>query len=292
MNAATSRLALRARSISSADVTRVFHSGVRIAAPIQPPIVVRDRGDVNPGPLSASAGAIELVRTDIDQRVGVSVIRVLEDDDVFAAGMRAGQAQREFVGFAAGIHDEADAQRLRHAAGEPLRVAHYVVVQIARVGVEQRRAALARHALPWMAMADQRHIVVDVEVRAPGVVVQILHPSANDLQRLAIRNAEIARRALRAARPASHPRSARFAVDLAAGMASNKFGSGESWSTPGAATQRPHRENRCRDRASPESPGNEDAEANRRFPESSRCARISHRARSAARREDGATCRG
>ena len=43
-----------------------------------------------------------------------------------------------------------------------------------------------------MAVADVRHVVVRVEVAAALVVVQILHPSAHDLHRIAIRDAEIA----------------------------------------------------------------------------------------------------
>ncbi len=64
---------------------------------------------------AAASGAIKFVRADVDERGGVAVVGVFEDDHVFAAGVCAGQAQREFVRFAAGIHEIADAQRLWHA---------------------------------------------------------------------------------------------------------------------------------------------------------------------------------
>src|SRR5437016_6002548 len=64
-------------------------------------------------------------------------------------------------------------------------------MKIARVGVEQRELRLRRLDHAWVAVPYERHVVVNVEVRAPRVVIQILHPSANDFQRTLIRDAEI-----------------------------------------------------------------------------------------------------
>ena len=41
------------------------------------------------------------VRTDVDERGGVSVIRVIEHDQVARFRVRACEPEREFVGFAA-----------------------------------------------------------------------------------------------------------------------------------------------------------------------------------------------
>src|SRR5580658_2889472 len=42
-----------------------------------------------------------------------------------------------------------------------------------------------------MAMADQRNVIVNVEKGAASVVVKVLHPAADNFQRLLIGNAEI-----------------------------------------------------------------------------------------------------
>ena len=100
-------------------------------------IVIGNRGDVNPGLPAAPAGAIELVGADIDERGGVAVIGMIEDDEVFAAGVRARKAESEFVGFAAGIHEVANFERSGKERGESFGVAKDVVMEIARVGVEE-----------------------------------------------------------------------------------------------------------------------------------------------------------
>src|SRR5262249_12291567 len=59
------------------------------------------------------------------------------------------------------------------------------------VAVEQRELFLHSADNAGMTVPDQRHVVVDVEVGAPGVVVEVLHPAANDFQRALVRNAEV-----------------------------------------------------------------------------------------------------
>ena len=49
-------------------------------------------------------------------------------------------------------------------------------------------------------MAYERNIIVNVEKGAAGVVVQVLHPSTHDLQRLMIGNTEISSEELAASR--------------------------------------------------------------------------------------------
>src|SRR5258708_14283679 len=43
-----------------------------------------------------------------------------------------------------------------------------------------------------MAVAPQRHVVEAIEISAAGIVVEMLPPSADDLQRLPVRDTEIA----------------------------------------------------------------------------------------------------
>ena len=64
-------------------------------------------------------------------------------------------------------------------------------MQITRVGVEERRLLLDGLDDTGVAVTDMRYIVVQIDVRATGVVVQVLHPAANDLERLFVRDAQI-----------------------------------------------------------------------------------------------------
>ena len=119
----------------------------------------------------------------------MAVIGVFQHNDVFPAGMRARQPQGQFIGLAAGIHKKTNAKRLGEQPRKPLGVTVHVVVQIPRVGVEQRKLRLRRLNHARVAVPHQRHIVVDVEIRSPRVVIQILHPAAHDFQRALIRDA-------------------------------------------------------------------------------------------------------
>ena len=179
------------RSQNFADVGSILFSEVRFAATIQTTIIVGDWRDVNPRLLSASPGSIEFVRTDIDERVGMPVVSVLEHNNIFAAGVRAGDTQREFVGFAARIYEVADAQRRRKKRSEPLGVTIGVVVQIACVGVEDGYLVLHSANYPRMRVTDERNVIVDVQKSATGVIEKILPPAANDFQWMAVRDAEI-----------------------------------------------------------------------------------------------------
>ena len=137
-----------------------------------------------------SARAIELVGAHVDEGRGVAVVGVLEDDHVFAAGVGAGQAQGQLVGLAAGVHEEADAQGLGQEVRQPLGVAVDVVVEVARVGVEQRDLALHRADHARVAVPHEGHVVVDVEEGAAGLVVEEGPEAAHDLEGPAVREAQ------------------------------------------------------------------------------------------------------
>ena len=62
--------------------------------------------------------------------------------------------------------------------------------QIARIGIEQRHLVGGGLDHPRMAVAHVRHIVDAIEIRAAAGIVEILPPAADDVQRLAIRDAE------------------------------------------------------------------------------------------------------
>ena len=65
-------------------------------------------------------------------------------------------------------------------------------MQIARVGVEEGHLLLDGPHDAGVAVADEGDVVVGVEIGPARLVVEILHPAAHDLERLAVGDAEVA----------------------------------------------------------------------------------------------------
>ncbi len=110
------------------DVLRVVCSRCGIIPPVWTAIIVRNCCDMDPRLAAAASRSIKLVRAQVDECCCMPVVCVFEDDDILAGGVRAGQAQRKLVRFAAGVHEIADAQRLRQKTREALGVTVHVVV--------------------------------------------------------------------------------------------------------------------------------------------------------------------
>ena len=85
--------------------------------------------------LAASTRSIELVGADVDQRRGMAVIGVIDDDEVVAASVCRGQAYGQFVRLAAAIDKETDRKWIGQGRGERLGVVQYRRVQIAGIGI-------------------------------------------------------------------------------------------------------------------------------------------------------------
>ena len=64
-------------------------------------------------PVSGTARAVVFVRAQIHQGRRMAVVAGLQRDHVVAVCERAGQAEGEFVGFAAGVYEEAYAKGVR-----------------------------------------------------------------------------------------------------------------------------------------------------------------------------------
>ena len=99
-----------------------------------------------------------------------------------APGVRARESQRELVRLARRVDEVADLERARHRREQPLRVRVEQIVQVARVRVQHAHLRRRRLDDARMTVADVRHVVVRVDVAAPFVVEQVLHPSAHDLR--------------------------------------------------------------------------------------------------------------
>ena len=172
-------------------VTCVHGASVRVAAPVWPPVIIRKGSHVHPRFAAAASGAVELIWADVNERARVAMIGVLEDDDILASSVGARETQRKLVGFAAGVQEIADAEGQGQQAREAFRVTDDVVVQVARVRIEQRDLLLHRANDPGVAVPHKRHVVVHIQECAASVVVEVLHPSAHDFQWTLVGNAEI-----------------------------------------------------------------------------------------------------
>ncbi|MNL11063.1 hypothetical protein D3C87_1318840 [compost metagenome] len=123
---------------------------------------------------------------DFGQRCRVAVVVVVADDDAGAATGKARQAQRQFIGLAAGAGEHGGVQRRDEGRGQALGVAHHVFIQVA--GVDVQRGGLAVHGLGHVrvAVTDAGHVVVDVEVAATVDVEQPDAFAAYQVQRFVV----------------------------------------------------------------------------------------------------------
>ena len=156
-------------------------------------IDIRDRRRMHPIRRAGAARTVVLVRTDIDQRRGVAVVGRIHHDQVALARVRARKSQRQLVRFAARGSEVADTQCVRHQRRQRFGVLRQLLLQIARVRVEQRQLFAHRANDSRVAVPDVRDVVVAIDITMPRIVVQILLPAAHDVQRRrTVRDAQVA----------------------------------------------------------------------------------------------------
>ncbi len=170
------------------DVPGVPRPGVGSA--VAPAVAVGQRHHPHVGPGAQPAGTAELVRTDIDQRRRVAMVRALEDDHVGAPGSCSRQAQRQVVGLRAGVDQVADRQRFGERRREPVGVAHQELVQVAGIGVEHGALPMQRVDDGRVGVPHVADVVHGVEEGAAGVVEQVLPRPADDGERLLVGEAQ------------------------------------------------------------------------------------------------------
>ena len=149
-------------------------------------VYIGESDHVHPGRPARCARSVSFVGTDVSERGRVAVIGGIEHDEIDGSRMGAREAQGKLVRLTPGVHEVAylewPGQRRRQILGKALKVR----VQIARIGVKKRHLLGCRSDNFGMAVADVRHIVVGVEVASAGMVEEILHHPAHDMQRLTI----------------------------------------------------------------------------------------------------------
>ena len=118
--------------------------------------------------------------------VGVAVVRALGDDDTVVARDHPRDLHREVVGLRAGAHEIAARQVAGKARRQALRQLDDVLVEVARVRVEQAGLLGERGDDARVGMADRGHVVVAVEI-ALAVGVEQPHPlAAHQMHRLVV----------------------------------------------------------------------------------------------------------
>ena len=173
-----------------------------VAGPVaaQPPAIgVGHLCDPDVVALARAAGSGELVRADVDDGCDVAVVDVVDRDNVVVARVGPGQAQGEIVGLGTRVHHEHDAEirwsttvrtGRRHRGAEPTRVLDEVVVEVARVRVQQRHLPLTRRNDAGVAVAHVADVVHHVEVAVAVVVDEVDAFAADDLQWFGIGEAQ------------------------------------------------------------------------------------------------------
>ncbi len=114
------------------------------------------------------------------------MVGAVDDEEAFAARVRGCKSQRQLVGFAARIDEEAGVEGGRKRRAEALCVRREAVEQVTCVGVELRHLALSGFDDARMTVADVADVVDEIQVRASAVVVEVGAASPNDCKRLAI----------------------------------------------------------------------------------------------------------
>ena len=118
------------------------------------------------------------------------VVRPPQDDHVPPAGEMPGQSQGQVVGLAARVHEVADPESRRQGRRQPLDVPGQGVVEIAGVGVENGGLALDGGHDAGMGMPDMGNVVDRVQVHPAGVIIQVLHEPADDLEGFPVGDAQ------------------------------------------------------------------------------------------------------
>ena len=114
------------------------------------------------------------------------MIGAVEYERVLATGMRTGEAQREIVGLAPRVHEEADFEWSGKLGLQALGIVHDVGMEIACVRVQDGNLLLGGADDARMAMAHMADIVDHVQIRTRLAVVEKGAVAANDAKRLAI----------------------------------------------------------------------------------------------------------
>ena len=138
------------------------------------------REHVNPVTLACSAGCVELVRTHVDQRRRVAVVAVIEAHDVRPPGGRSNEPNREFVGLAARVDEKHLIKVIREGREDPLGVAENFGMQVASVGVEDKRLVGTCCSDRRIAVTNMAHVVDAVEVSPATFVEEVLAASTHD----------------------------------------------------------------------------------------------------------------
>ena len=175
--------ALRKQADGPVDIGGVFRARLRVIIAEAPAIGIGKLGDRHPVRRAGPARPVEFIRTDVDGAGCMAVIGVVLDDHPATAAMGACQTQRQLVRLRPRGDEIAMRQMRRQFGAKRVGEPHLQWMDIAGVGVQKPALAFDHGGDPRMCMADMRHVVIGIKVGAPMLVIQIMPPAAQNLQR-------------------------------------------------------------------------------------------------------------
>ena len=164
------------------DGLRISYAG--IVAAMRAAINVRGR---NRHDVVGHLGGRDILDGNFIGRLRITVVRIIGNDEPGAAGAGTRNTHRELVRFAAGAAEHHRVELVGKLSRQPFRVIQNIVVQVARVRIEERCLFRQRLDDMRMTMADMRYVVVHVQVLAAGAVVQPAAFATHDVHRLVVK---------------------------------------------------------------------------------------------------------
>ncbi|ENN89682.1 hypothetical protein RHSP_69824 [Rhizobium freirei PRF 81] len=170
-------------------------------------IAIRDDGFMDMIRTAFAALALVFVGAEIDQLLRRAVIGPVDDDRVVASGMVARHAKHQAIRLASRAGKGCHRQAFGQCRGQALGVFDDIVVQVARIGVEQLGLARKRFDDVGMRMSEMADIVEAIEIGSAVIVDQPDAVAANEFDRLGIGDREIGQQQLFALGHQLFPRS-------------------------------------------------------------------------------------
>ena len=176
----------RQRADGPLDIGGVFFAGLRIVIAEAAAIGVGKLGNLHPVRRAVPAGPVEFIGADVNRTGRVAVIGMVLDDHTAPPGMGTRQPQRQFIRLRSRGDEIAMGQMRRKFRPHRVGKLHLQRMDIACVGIEKPALTLDYSGNAWMRVSDMRHVVVGVQMGTPMLVIEIVPPAAQDLQRLAV----------------------------------------------------------------------------------------------------------
>ena len=120
------------------------------------------------------------------------MVGVAQRDEAVVAGVGARHAHSKVVGFATGVDEVHDRERVGQGRGQIARKLHNRWMQVPRIGVQSFLLPRGNGCDVWIGVADVSHVVDQIQIGLARYVVEVGTFTPHNLQRLPEVEAEIA----------------------------------------------------------------------------------------------------